>query len=580
MRNNQPVTQKEYVFGDDQILISRTNRYGKITYVNPAFVEVSGFTREELIGSPHNIVRHPDMPQAAYKDLWETIESGNIWRGLIKNRRKNGDHYWVESNVTPIVENGRVCGYASMRIKPSREQISTAEPVYAGLREGRGGYRLDQGTIRRTGLAGWFGKLNPRSINARIGLFIGVGTLMAAVSGGISILGEMQGIDKAQLLPVEIGVLATGLLILVLLGVNTARAVTRPLDEAKRFTLQIASGNLGATPPTVRSDELGSVQAALDIARKSLGSIVGDVRSGVDQVTPAVKDIAAGNDDLSSRTEQQASSLQQTASSMEEITTTVKHNADNARQVSQLASQNAERSRDSGDMMNRVVATMDEITEGSRQMTEIIGLIDSIAFQTNILALNASVEAARAGEQGRGFAVVAQEVRNLATRSADAAKEIRGLIDQSSHQINDGAELVRKAQETLSETVDAATRVNDLMDEITTASEEQSNGISEVNDAVTQMDQVTQQNASRVQTSAHAASELEAQTGMLNDAIKAFRAPGAGDEEVPREGASNSSSSPQSTSTSKAQSSGSSQTRASGKQYGSESSQVDEWESF
>ncbi|MGS2745035.1 methyl-accepting chemotaxis protein [Halomonas sp. LS-001] len=539
VRNNQPVTQKEYVLGDDQILISRTNLKGQITYVNPAFVAVSGFKREELMGSHHNIVRHPDMPQDAYKDFWDTIQKGDIWRGVIKNRRKNGDHYWVESNATPIIENGQVCGYASMRIKPSPEQIRTAERVYAMIREGRRGYCLDQGTICRSGLFGWLGKLNLRSIKARITVFIVVATLMAALSGGISIAGEMGGIDKALLIPVEIGALAIGLIVLVLLGVTTARALTRPLDEARRFTLQIASGNLGATPPVVlRSDEIGRVQAALDIMRKSLGSIVGDVRDGVDQVTPSVKDIAAGNDDLSSRTEQQAASLQQTAASMEEITTTVKHNTDNARQVTQLASQNADRSRDSGEMMHRVVNTMDEITEGSRKIAEIVGLIDSIAFQTNILALNASVEAARAGEHGRGFAVVAQEVRNLATRSADAAKEIRGLINQSTHQINDGAELVRKAQATLTETVDAAIRVNDLMGEITSASEEQSDGISQVNDAVTQMDQVTQQNAARVQASAHAASELDAQTVMLNEAIQAFREPGAGAEEIPRKGQS------------------------------------------
>ncbi|MDR9440724.1 MAG: methyl-accepting chemotaxis protein, partial [Halomonas sp.] len=339
--------------------------------------------------------------------------------------------------------------------------------------------------------------------------------------------------EQQLMLMVQAGMLAIGLLVLFVISTLTLRAMLRPLRDAEAFTLQIASGNLAADVPSRRRDELGRLLEALDIMRKSLGSIVGDVNGGIRVVTPAARDIASGNEDLSARTEQQAASLQQTASSMEEMTTTVQHNSDNARQASGLASENAARTQETGDLMHQVVDTMGQITEGSRKMTEIINVIDSIAFQTNILALNASVEAARAGEQGRGFAVVAGEVRKLAGRSADAASEIRELIDGSARQIDGGADLVRKAETSLNAVMEASTRVNDIMGEITAASEEQSNGIGQINQAVVEMDQVTQQNAARVQASARAAGELEQQASLLSNAISAFRLQGAGMERAP-----------------------------------------------
>jgi methyl-accepting chemotaxis protein/aerotaxis receptor len=217
---------------------------------------------------------------------------------------------------------------------------------------------------------------------------------------------------------------------------------------------------------------------------------------------------------------------------MEEMTTTVAHNSDNARQASGLASDNAERTQATSELMQRLVGNMGEITEGSRKMAEIISTIDAIAFQTNILALNASVEAARAGEQGRGFAVVAGEVRKLAGRSADAASEIRGLIDDANQRVDGGAELVRQAEASMTEVMEATTRVNDIMAEITAASNEQSNGIVQINQAVTEMDQVTQQNAARVQTSAAAAYQLRAHSEALAFAIRAFRLKGSAQETV------------------------------------------------
>ncbi|PSJ22539.1 chemotaxis protein [Halomonas sp. ND22Bw] len=681
MRNNQPITQREVVLDDDHFLISRTDLKGRITYANPAFIEVSGFSKDELIGAPHNLVRHPDMPPAAFQDLWDTLAAGKTWHGLVKNRCKNGDYYWVDASVSPILEDGEVVGHASMRTKADPADIELAETVYARMREGhKTGYRLDKGWLERRGLRGALGRLNLSSMRAKMVAMVAVAGGLLAVTGGMGLFGiddagqrlqtlnrdglqdvaRLQQIDQVitqshqnltrrepfelinqreeviagleeaetrlaslwegyrgdgrnasavadgfgeeldhyrqaglshavsllnsddnfqvfsnlpphakemrdwgeglssdvneliaeeqqaataladeakaseqRMTLVLAMLLGIGLLALGLLGWLQLRALIRPLRGAQQFTLQIASGNLGATPPHRRRDEVGRMLGALELMRKSLGSIVGDVSNGVERVAPAARDIASGNEELASRTEQQAASLQQTASSMEEMTTTVQHNSDNAQQASGLASDNATQTAETGELMQQLVGTMGEITEGSKKMTEIIDVIDSIAFQTNILALNASVEAARAGEQGRGFAVVAGEVRQLASRSASAAQEIKALIDGSARQIEGGAQLVKRAESSLSEVLEASTRVNDIMGEITAASTEQSNGIGQINQAVMEMDRVTQQNAERVQASAQAATELDQQAAELAQAVAAFRLRGAGLERAP-----------------------------------------------
>jgi len=249
---------------------------------------------------------------------------------------------------------------------------------------------------------------------------------------------------------------------------------------------------------------------------------VSGVRQGADAIYSGASEISAGNNDLSSRTEQQASSLEETAASMEQLTATVKQNAENARQASQLALSASETAQKGGKVVSNVVQTMSDIAASSKKITDITGVIDGIAFQTNILALNAAVEAARAGEQGRGFAVVAGEVRSLAQRSAQAAKEIKGLIDDSVSRINTGSVLAESAGETMSDMVSAVTRVTDIMGEITSASDEQSRGIEQVAQAITEMDRVTQQNAALVEESASASAALEEQASLLTQSVAVF----------------------------------------------------------
>ncbi|MDR5898719.1 methyl-accepting chemotaxis protein [Halomonas vilamensis] len=676
MRNNQPVTQREVELNDDDFLVSRTDLKGCLTYANPAFIEISGFAQDELIGSPHNLIRHPDMPPAAFENLWQTVKAGETWRGLVKNRCKNGDHYWVDASVSPITEGDDVVGYASVRVKASRDAIDYAERVYTEMRENqKPRVYLDKGRIRKRGIVARLSRVRLDTIRAKLTAMIVVAGLLLLVSSGMGLYGlqvagerlervnndglldviRLQQIDQtiaqarqamiepermtlidqrfdigeaieAQAAEVETAweayygrevnsgelsrefdqqlqtflaqgmnraanvlqsedtydafvglddvirvmnrdgqtistlvnqlieqkqraaeamatdaeegqtlmlsaqavVTIVGLLLLGLIGVLTLRAITRPLNSAGRFTLQIAGGNLAAQVPAQRRDEVGYLMDALNTMRKSLGSIIGDVKNGIDVVTPSAREIANGNEELSARTEQQAAALQQTASSMEEMTTTVRQNSENAQEARRLAENNNAQVTQTSDLMGELVANMERITHSANKMTEIIDVIDSIAFQTNILALNASVEAARAGEHGRGFAVVADEVRKLAGRSADASGEIRQLIDGSNRDINAGAGLVKKAEGAITEVIQATQSVTQIMHEISSASEEQSSGIEEVNQAVVEMDQGTQQNAVRVQETARAAVALEQQASLLALSVEAFRLKSSG----------------------------------------------------
>ncbi|WP_286936253.1 methyl-accepting chemotaxis protein [Achromobacter sp. UBA4530] len=301
------------------------------------------------------------------------------------------------------------------------------------------------------------------------------------------------------------------------------RRVLQPLKEAGHHFDRIAGGDLTARVEASNTNEIGQLFAALKRMQESLTRTVASVRRGVDEINVGSHEIAAGNTDLSSRTEQQAASLEETAASMEELASTVKQNADNARQANQLAASASDVAERGGAAVSEVVHTMEGISASSRKISEIVSVIDGIAFQTNILALNAAVEAARAGEQGKGFAVVAGEVRSLAQRSAQAAKEIKGLIEDSVTKVGAGSQQVERAGSTMQEIVASVKRVTDIMGEISAASEEQSSGIDQVNRAVSQMDEVTQQNAALVEEAAAAAGSLQEQAQRLAEAVAVFK---------------------------------------------------------
>ncbi len=301
------------------------------------------------------------------------------------------------------------------------------------------------------------------------------------------------------------------------------RSITRPLNEAVRVAQSVAAGNLGTQVRSTSRDEAGLLMQALHEMNTSLARLVGEVHRGAASIGEASTQISAGNRDLSSRTEHQASSLEQTAASIEELTSTVRQNAENARQANQLAVSASSVAAEGGTIVGQVVDTMAAINGSSKKIVDIIGVIDGIAFQTNILALNAAVEAARAGEQGRGFAVVASEVRSLAQRSAAAAKEIKDLIGDSVGRVEEGSALVDQAGRTMQEIVASVKRVTEIIGEITVASREQTDGIEQVNQAIAQIDQVTQQNAALVQQASAAAGALQAQAGSLSQAVSVFK---------------------------------------------------------
>ncbi len=517
MRVNMPVTSQEYVLAEDEQIVSRTDLQSHITYCNDAFCTASGFSREELLGQPQNIVRHPDMPAAAFADLWATIGQGKPWTGLVKNRRKDGGFYWVRANVTPLFQNGQVLGYMSVRTKPSSDEVRNAQALYAQLQRGDVKVRLEGGLVMYSGLRGLLQRLNRSSFGTRAWA---TSAAFAALFTSMGLLSLMQP-----------SVISTFILLLSLVGLGAsvafglwcASALSRPLQIALEQARRIAGNEVNMEFDLHGDPILKQLLRQMNQIKVNLVGILQDVHKRTDRVSAAAGEVASGNHNLSQRTEQQAANLEETASSMEQLNATVQQNSDNARQASVLARNASDIAQEGGQVVSQVAENMHSIDQASKEISTIVGLIDSIALQTNLLALNAAVEAARAGEQGRGFAIVAGEVRSLAQRSAAAAHEIKDLIETSAKRIRVGSGLATQASETISEVVNAVKRVTTIVNEIASASEEQSLGIAQVNQAVTQMDQVTQQNATLVEKLAAAADNVQEQTKAIQDAMAALR---------------------------------------------------------
>ncbi len=521
MRTNLPITNCQVVLSDVETIVSTTDLQGKITYANPYFIEVSGYSKEELVGAPQNILRHPDMPAEAFADLWASIKQGQAWTGMVKNRCKNGDFYWVVANVTPIFENGQAVGYMSVRTKPNQAQIANADALYKKIKAGNPEkIQIQQGTALSQN---WFAALKRKtsmSLQNRITCNL---SLMLLIFLALFVLPLSEQFGTAHHSSWQLTLAAIGAISAAWFWYSLYFGLVRPLKQAQQACQIMAGGDLTLEIRTERRDEVGQLLRTLRQLRVNLHSIVRDVRHNFEHIALATTEIAAGNNDLSSRTEAQASALEETASSMEELASTVQQNSDNAGGANDMASAAAQVAGEGGKNVADMVHTMSDIGSSSKRIVDIITIIEGIAFQTNILALNAAVEAARAGEQGRGFAVVATEVRNLAQRSASAAKEISQLIAASVNKVDAGVRQAEKAGATMNDIIQSVDKVSSIMAEIASASHQQSSGIAQVNQAITQMDEVTQQNAALVEQAAAAANSLQDQTTMVMQSLTVFK---------------------------------------------------------
>ena len=518
MRVNLPVTNNEYDFPADELLMSTTDTKGVLTHCNAAFARVSGFTMEELMGQPHNMIRHPDMPPEAYKDMWSTIGRGRSWTGFVKNRRKNGDFYWTQAHVTPIMRQGKPVGYLSVRTKPTREQVQAAEALYARVKQERGSgrqtIRIHAGGVRSTSV--WD--------NVRRAYRSGPTLRLAAMMLPLMLVSLVPGwMGWNDGMAVALQTLAW----LVVAGLVLARyhvGMTLPIRSLRRLLNGMAAGDLTHREPELpMTHVLGKVMARVQRLQLNIRAVVGDAMEEMEKFSAVSAEMAQSALDLSGRAESQASSLEESAAAMEQLSATVENSNEAAQKVVRESHHSAELATQGGQAVAQVSQVVGAIEQSSRKMGQIISTIEGIAFQTNILALNAAVEAARAGEQGRGFAVVAGEVRSLAQRSSEAAKEIQALINESASNIGRGAGLMQSASKTIEQVVQSVAHVNTLMGQMGVAAREQAEGISQVNEAVTLLDRDTQQNAALAEQSAAASRVMSDSAAVLGRTLEVFR---------------------------------------------------------
>lgn len=513
MRTNGPVTGREYMLTRGQSLMSVTDPKGRIVHCNAAFAHASGYSIDELLGQPHNVIRHPDMPAAAFADLWKTVQQGEPWSMLVKNRRKNGDHYWVSANVIPLKDGEKIIGYISVRTVPERANVQEAANFYAQLRLAESSGKslpwvVREGRIHRSG---WRG-LVQESLNLAVGTVQATPALLAAAL--VVSLGAWLGLGPGLTCALPLALFARWF---------SQRADERPLRVLLNFANGVAAGNLTLNLPRDGTGTMGRLQRALGQLTVNIQGMVGDARAEVEAMEAIVDQIIEGKESLSSSTDAQAAGLEQSAAALKQLTETVRQNVQSAQEGSALAEQTLSVALRSTASVNHMRSTMLQITESTARISDITQTIDAISFQTNILALNAAVEAARAGEQGRGFAVVAQEVRALAARTMTAAREIKELSQSSQQRVAAGAAEVDGATAAITETATAATKLRELVNNVHMASKEQLQAISEISSAVESLDDMTQQNSMLVQQLSTSADTLSGQAGALAKSVQLFR---------------------------------------------------------
>jgi aerotaxis receptor len=541
MRNNQPVTGREHVIDDRAAIISRTDAKGVITYVNDDFVASSGFTREELLGQPHNLVRHPDMPAEAFRDLWDTVQQGRPWTAIVKNRCKNGDHYWVKATTTPTPDGG----YMSVRVKPSRDEVRQADALYVRMARDKG-VSLEGGGLRKTGLAALLKWVDDLSLGTKLWLSTlssVLAILLVALLGWFA-LGQLSAGLTAEA-QAGIQVYRNGLLLVVALALVAwplvawwvIRGLSGHLRQAVDAARDVAAFDFSKPVKLDGRDEVGQLLQQFAIMRNNLQEAAAMIQQNALRLDAAVHVLAGSSQSGAQAAAEQSEASSSMAAAVEQLSVSIDQMEEHAREASSVSSHAGEVSREGGkvvhhtateigriaDSVNAAASTIQALETYSTDISAIVEVIGDIADQTNLLALNAAIEAARAGEQGRGFAVVADEVRKLAERTSSSTQQITTMIDKVQggarqavremengvSQVSEGVQLAHRAGDSIGAIETTSQQVVGAVGEISNALREQAVAAREIARNVERVAQMTERNAQASQDTSEVAREVE-----------------------------------------------------------------------